>query len=249
MYACAATRTGPKHGCNQDAWNICEQVAPGLSLFLVSDGVGGRAAGEVASQYVVKALPALLRRELREEKVLLHAGAHACGEAVSHCVRRVSRHLRIHAMRQPTLAGMSATLALLLIHGDEALVAHLGDSRIYRLRDTVLTSLTDDHTLTANLVSMGDLRSSQVFRHPGRHQLMRCLGMHRDPAPDIAMVHCQPGDRFLLCTDGVSKPLGDETLRQLLLRDGLPETIAHGLLAEVDRRNGTDDATALLVCL
>ncbi|AGW14725.1 PP2C family protein-serine/threonine phosphatase [Megalodesulfovibrio gigas] len=244
MHACGVSRAGPRHTSNQDAWSITEPLACGMSLCIVSDGVGGRAAGEVASRFVAKALPALLRRELTNTP---QTGPHACADIVARCVRRASRHLRQHAQRLPALTGMSATLAMLLLRDDEALVAHLGDSRVYQLRDMTITPLTEDHSFTANLVSMGDLRSSQAFRHPARHQLMRCLGMQRDPQPDVTMVHCLPGDRFLLCTDGVSKPLGDDTLRLLLTRDGMPETLAHGLLAEVDRRKGKDDATAVLV--
>lgn len=257
MDACGVSRKGPFHVKNQDAWSVTQALGQGMALCVVSDGVGGRAGGEVAANFVVKALPAMLRRGLQEdacrnqagESAAMFAGSlgpHACADLVAQCVRRVSRQLRLHALRQPALAGMSATLAMLLLRGDEALVAHLGDSRVYQLRDESLIPLTDDHTLTASLVSMGDLRSSQAFRHPARHQLMRCLGMLRDPLPDVTMVHCKPGDRFLLCTDGVSKPLGDDTLRLLLARDGMPETLAHGLLDEVTRRRGRDDATAVL---
>lgn len=246
MHACGVSLVGPRHTTNQDSWSVVKELAPGMSLFIVSDGVGGRAGGEVASRYVVKALPTLIRRALAKEP---HLGPHQCVDLISLAVRQVSRQLRAHTIRMPALAGMSATLAMLLCRGQEGVVAHLGDSRVYQLRDDVLTLLTEDHTVTASLISMGDIGTTQAERHPARHQLTRCIGMGRDPQPDVQIVHCLPGDRFLLCSDGVSKPLGDDTLRILLNGDGMPETIAQSLISGVQRRKGRDDATAVLVFL
>lgn len=244
MHACGVSHIGPRHTVNQDAWNVVKNLTPGVSLFMVSDGVGGRAGGEVASRYVTKALPALLRRALEREP---HLSPHHMGDMVAEAVRMVSRQLRAHTQRMPALAGMSATVAMLLCKGPEGLVAHLGDSRVYQLRNHVFTPLTADHTVTASLVSMGNIDSEQESSHPGRHQLTRCIGMGRDPQPDVEMINCMPGDRFLLCSDGVSKPLGDQVLGRLLDGDGMPETIAYSMLQAVRLRRGKDDATAVLV--
>ncbi len=244
MNACGVSLIGPRHTVNQDSWAIVRDLVPGVSLFLVSDGVGGRASGEVASRYVSKALPAMLRRAMQRDP---HLTPHNMGDLVSECVRRVSKQMRAHTERMPALAGMSATMAMLLCKGAEGIVAHLGDSRVYQLRNHVLTPLTADHTVTASLVSMGDIGASQAKRHPARHQLTRCIGMGRDPQPDVEIINCLPGDRFLLCSDGISKPLGENLLLHLMDGDGMPSTIGNHMLKAVQLRRGKDDATAVLV--
>lgn len=243
MPAHALSRVGPRHATNEDAFRIAPDLPGGAALYLVSDGVGGRAGGEVASRYVSKALPARLGRVLEE------GGCHslaACADQLTLGVRQVSRQLFDHALKMPGLAGMTATLAMLLRLGREAYVAHLGDSRVYLLREGALECLTQDHTVVDSLLAMGDLSQTQAGRHPGRHQLTRCMGMARDPMPDVQLLDILPGDRFLLCSDGVSKPLGDARLRDILSRDGMPNTIAHALLEAVAEAKGRDDATAVV---
>jgi protein phosphatase len=220
---------------NEDAY----LVARHLGLFAVSDGMGGAAAGEVASRMAVEELGAAF-----EETDIASAAAPPPFATV---VARANAHIYATAQADSTRHGMGATLtALHLVPGGAALI-HVGDSRAYRLRRGQLQQLTQDHSLVAEQVRAGKMTEEEARRSPFRHIISRALGTHSEVLADEHPVGIEPGDTLLLCTDGLHGVVEDETLGEILRRTTeLPRTAVDLIQASLDA-GGPDNVAVVLV--
>lgn len=227
----AATRRGANRPNNEDA--LLAGGGEEGNLFAVADGMGGHEAGEVAGSVAVEVL-----NRLKSSGSL--AGA----------VRRADR--LISACRDDgEFAGMGTTLVALRFgeaegSGLAAEVAHVGDSRAYLLREGRLRRLTEDHSLAAELARGGVITSEQAAAHPRRHVLTRALGAG-DARAERKTFDARAGDRFVLCSDGLSGAVGEARMRAVLGREEEPEGAALGLVAAAAGAGATDDATAVVV--
>ncbi len=220
-----------------------------LGLALVADGIGGSNAGEVASVTAVRGVKSDLR-------LALQAGASAAVSAADHAalvrelVHRAHQRVLATAAREPQLRGMATTLALALLAGDVVTVANVGDSRVYRMRGATFERLTRDHLLVADLVERGSLteEESQTSRH--RNVLTRALGMEGKLDVDVAHYPVEPGDLYLLCSDGLTRDIGDDELSALLQEKGaILRDAAHEAVALANRRGGGDNVSVILMRL
>lgn len=235
LRAAVASDRGRVRADNQDA----ALADPERGLFVVSDGMGGQQGGGVASRLVVGLLPALLEG----------AGLGATGAgpdparevlAIRQAVLAVNAQVRARGAHDGPLRGLGATLALALLRGPAAHIAHLGDSRAYLLRGQRLQCLTADHTLAAAVTPLaGDGRA--------RHRLTRCVGMAGDATPEVRTVPLEAGDRLLLCTDGVTGALPDRLIAHLLRRQPGPDEACRVLVGAACSAGGRDNATAVVV--
>ncbi len=210
----------------------------GPTLQLVADGVGGAAAGEVASAtaaYVTSALALASARAGRVDLLGLLARA----------VRLTHEQLRAGTAQDPTRAGMGTTLTALLTDGDRVALAHVGDSRAYLLRDGVLTQLTADHTYVQSLVDAGVLSRADARRHPRKNVVLRALDGEHPVEPDLALVDVRLGDRLLVCSDGLTDLVGDPQIAACL---ELPEPgpAADALVDAALAAGGVDNVTCLV---
>ena len=159
----------------------------------------------------------------------------------------LSGQLRAKTQSEPGLAGMGATVVLGLIRRNQALIAHMGDSRAYLLRQLRLKRVTKDHSITQLLVEKGDITPAQAATHPTRGRLTRFVGMDGEPLPKVQLLVIRPGDRLLLCTDGLTSMVNDGRLRSILAsRAGIGVTCKH-LVDAANAAGGQDNVTALLV--
>jgi len=212
-----------------------DQVLVADGLFAVADGVGGLRGGEVASRLALDTIEAAFR-----SAPTIQGLRDACEEAN----RAVWRQSRVSHGEE----GMGTTLVALGITSDVgAVVVHVGDSRLYRLRDGQLDLLTQDHTVVAELVQAGQLTELEIEGHPHRHVLTRAVGVAPEVALDVARVSCEPGDRFLLCTDGVVKALSTIQLETLLTTASAAHQAAAEVVTGAIGRGADDNATALVV--
>src|SRR5215472_5908828 len=222
--AAGCTDRGRVRSENQDRY----LADPAQGLYLVTDGMGGAFAGTLAAQVVVTCLPARLAAALPAETDLtsqaVNAAVRAALVSLSEQVRQVSRE-------QFGRAGMGATVVVAVIRKAQALIAHLGDSRAYLLHAGQLSCLTRDHSLVQLLLETGDITAEEAAQHPGRGQLTRFVGMSREVLPETRSVPFVPGDRLLLCSDGLWKPLTEEALRTALQADESPERLCWQLVA------------------
>jgi len=231
-----ATRSDPgrKRAANEDFFAADEK----LGLFVVADGLGGHVAGRRASELGVGVFVETIASDPDEAPLALLRAAFAHANSA----------IRSLAARDPQLRGMGTTLAALWLRGDEALVAHAGDSRLYLYRTGALHALTLDHSLVGERVARGELTTEQARVHPSRHVITRAVGVLETVDPDVASLKPHGGDVFVLCSDGISSQLTDDEIRDCLLECRSDLTRASRDLVDLaNARGGEDNATVVLV--
>ena len=203
-------------------------------LFVVADGMGGAQAGEVASDMAVKAFAD-------------GVPATSPAQALVEIVRGANRRIHEQSVSDRGSAGMGTTLtAAYLTPEDEVIVAHVGDSRCYLLRDSDLVRLTRDHSLVGELVARGKLTEEQAESHPQRSVITRALGPEPDVEVDLDVFGARDGDVFLVCSDGLTSMVPEARLKELLSASGDLESIGRGLIAAANRAGGRDNITVVL---
>ncbi len=246
LEARGVTDVGRKRKQNQDAF----VVVPELGFFVVADGLGGHASGEVASWESVDVMHAwvLKHRELLPRLAADPDDPDLLDEARSMleaAVKAATYHVFGLAQIDTTRHGMGTTISAMCVAGDVALIAQVGDSRVYRARNGKLRQLTDDHTLVAMQVRDGVITPEQAATSKHRNVITRAVGSHEYVEVDTSAVTILPGDVFLLCTDGLHGYLKeDEALEHLNLEPG---EAAQSLVDLANSRGGKDNVTALVV--
>ena len=230
MAATLRTDIGKLRRQNEDAAWFDEDRA----VFAVADGMGGHLAGEVASRMAIEAVQRMARENERP-------GIAALREAVACAHETILAHAQDHI----ECAGMGTTLSVLWLGENYAYIAHVGDSRIYRLREGSLTQITQDHSLVEELVRAGLITREQARTHPRRNIITRALGTHGENEPDMLVTDVQDGDVFLLCTDGLTGMVPDDEIERTL-RDCGMEAAADRLLALALDAGGRDNVTLIL---
>jgi protein phosphatase len=235
----ALTHPGLVRQHNEDAFALM----PGCDLYIICDGVGGRAGGQTAAQIVTEALPELLRGPLTARDLT----GPALRQLLAATLAQLSRTMRKEARRWAGQAGMGTTVVLAVVRGDKATIAHLGDSRAYRFHHGALTRLTTDHSVTGILVQRGEITEQHARRHPARGRITRYVGMPGDAGPDLATSGFRPGDRLLLCTDGLTAVVPDhEITAKLAGTSGNPAAACQQLIGAALAAGAPDNVTVLV---
>jgi protein phosphatase len=208
----------------------------GPRLLAVADGMGGHAAGEVASSVTIASMA-----ELDSEP----PGGDMLAE-LSSAVAAANTRLQEMIIANPAVEGMGTTLTALFWSDGHAAVCHIGDSRGYLLRENELYQITHDHTLVQSLVDEGRISASDVATHPQRSLLLRALDGRSIAEPDLSVHEGQPGDRYLLCSDGLSGVVSDETLRETLATIAEPEAVTRQLIELALLGGGPDNITCIV---
>ena len=233
---------------NQDAFAVHNH----LGLWVIADGMGGHAGGDVASRIAVETITNFFEVLARDRWSASDEQDPAPIEALLHeAIISSNQAIRLAAGRDRKLAGMGTTVVILLIaQGPSpcATIAHVGDSRAYLWRDKSLSQLTRDHSAVEEYVRHGLITREQAVAHPHRHILSRALGIDARVLPDISMHRLAPDDLVLLCTDGLTKMLDDSQIAHLLLQAGsASEAICRRLLEEANARGGMDNTTVVVI--
>jgi len=234
----AGTDVGRVRKGNED--NFFADANDHRGLFIVADGMGGHAAGEVASQMAVEVVSADLDRlnDLESADAL---------ESVSMALRHANRAVFERSSSERDKMGMGSTASVLLLSDDRFIIGHLGDSRIYRLRGAEFTQLTRDHSVVQEQIDAGLITRDEARRHRQSNVITRCVGMGWDVEPDVTDGEVQQGDTFLLASDGLTGMVEDWRLQQLLSSRVPPARIVDALLAEANARGGVDNITVVIV--
>jgi PPM family protein phosphatase len=203
-------------------------------LFAVADGMGGAKAGEVASAVAVEAVESA--RDSGESAEAQLAGI----------VRDANRRIYDLAVADESRRGMGTTLTLAKVHGDEVSLAHVGDSRAYRLRDGELSQLTRDHSLVAELERSGQITAEAAEHHPQRSIITRALGPEPDVEVDTYTLTGRDGDVFLICSDGLTSMISDDEVASILRSAGSLDEAADGLVRAANQSGGKDNITVIL---
>ncbi len=221
-----------------------------LGLFAVADGMGGHNAGEVASRLAVDTLAT----QISEHTKLLETFAHGPTprikrqilDMLDHCVQKACQHIYETAQSDAGKQGMGTTLSVLLVVGRSAFVAHVGDSRVYLIRKNEVHPLTEDHTLVQEQVRKGLLTPEEAVDFPYKNVITRGVGLLQRVQVDTLHMETSPGDRFLLCSDGLYEYLSNEEIQSMFDQQSL-EDITRRLIELANGRGGKDNLTALAV--
>jgi protein phosphatase len=202
--------------------------------------MGGHAAGEVASEMAVE----MLSHDLADLNNLDAADAH---ERVAKALRDANRAVCERTHIEPDKLGMGSTVSALLLTDVRYLVGHVGDSRIYIVRDGGMRQLTKDHSLVQEQVDAGLLTEEQARRHPQSNVITRCIGMADEIEPDVFDGEARVGDCYLLASDGLTGMIDDRRILQLLMSRATPARIVDALIHEANNNGGNDNITAVVV--
>ena len=224
--AAAATDVGLVREGNEDSY-----LTEG-PLFAVADGMGGHRGGEVASQLAVETLEKLFKE-----------GAGDLPDQVQEANRVVFER----SVLDRKVAGMGTTLTAALVEGDRVRLAHVGDSRAYLLRDGTLRLLTEDHTLVHRMVSEGEISKEEAETHPQRSVLTRALGVDTVVDVDDDSLQVRPGDRLLLCTDGLTSMVSEDEIEEVLRTVPDPREAAQRLVRMANEAGGVDNTTVVIL--
>ncbi len=235
IIACGATDQGRVRPHNDDAYLVDLEHA----LFAVADGMGGHAAGEVASGVAADTLRELLARP--------RAGDEDAKDLLAEAIEEASRRITARSDENPEFRHMGTTVVAALVDGRRVSVAHVGDSRAYLVRGGAISQLTSDHSFVNELVRLGMLSPEQAARDPRRNVVTRALGSGAPVSPDIWQGDVQAGDRLLLCSDGLTTMVPDDQILAVLSSgDGLEQGCS-SLIEAANAAGGEDNITVVLL--
>jgi protein phosphatase len=239
--AAAVSDRGRKRASNEDAFGYSIEHG----VYLVCDGMGGAAAGEIASSLAVDEVMRLLTgRDPGEPAVHVEA-------VIQEAIDTANEAIYSRSQVNPRLNGMGTTLVALVVEERQVRVVNIGDSRCYRLRSEQLELITQDHSLVDEQVRLGRMTPAEALRSPLRNVITRALGTQPHVTPDIFELAAEPGDMFLLCSDGLTRELSDHKI-EALLSEGLPTisplvNLCKRLVEAGNQAGGGDNITCLLL--
>ena len=236
-FTCAArTDVGIVRSGNEDNYLMLAE----RGIFIVADGMGGHAAGEVASEMAVRIISTTLGslRGQSDEQV---------GERMREAIRAANEAIFSRTLAEHDKRGMGTTVTVLALLPNRYLIGQVGDSRAYLLRDNSLLQLTKDHSYVQEQVDAGLLTPEQARVHPYSNVITRCVGAGVEVTPDVYFGNLLSGDLVLLASDGLTGMLEDEHLTRIMQSDGGPQKWVDRMITEANRRGGLDNITAIVV--
>ncbi len=233
--AAASTDVGLCRQANEDSF----AMAPKVGLYLVADGMGGHKAGQIASRLAIECTVRAI--EVLESKPVSPL------EKLRHAVTCANREIHERAERNAELRGMGTTLVAILVEQGRVALAHVGDSRAYRIRRGRIRLLTDDHSIVGELLRRRKISEDDAREHPHRHVLTKALGVAPSAQPDLAELTPLPGDTFVLCSDGLTTHLQDGEILDVVEQDRELQKTCDALVASANQRGGLDNITILML--
>jgi serine/threonine protein phosphatase PrpC len=250
MLVCVKTEKGPARRMNEDSYLVIDDkardrhdTATKRTLVAVADGMGGQSGGGMASKMACEALSELYRQELSTQELSNPNGEIKLLDKI---IYSIHNRIQRYGEENKEYAHMGTILSVLVLLNNLALIAHVGDSRIYRLRHGILEQLTEDHTMAQLSVEMGYLKLQDASKHPLRHMLTQALGEGVDEI-QTRKEKVEAGDIFLLCTDGLYGYLSNDEIGKILLSEVVDHRVCARLVEAALSRDAQDDATVIVV--
>lgn len=234
MLAFAKTDIGLVRPINEDSF-AC--IPP--NFYMVADGMGGHLAGEIASQIAVETVKNYIFENMDR--------ANSCEHLLEKAIVEANKQILTKANSDDSYKGMGTTITSALINDDTVVWAHIGDSRLYLVRNNMLTQLTRDHSLVWELLENGSINKSEAINHPQKNVLTRAVGIEDNIKVELGSIKLFPNDLLLLCTDGLTNMLKSEVLIDILTQDIDIEDIVNILVSSALDEGGTDNITTILV--
>jgi serine/threonine protein phosphatase PrpC len=244
--AYGVTHVGRQRQHNEDSF-LVESTA---RLFLVADGMGGHAAGEIASRIAVDSISEFILHTKEDDGTWPHAYDEHYKRSTNRLMAavRMANTRVLEAMRKDArLRGMGTTVVAAMADGDVMSFAHVGDSRAYLIRENALTRVTNDHSWVFEQVQAGMLTEAEAEKHPLRNVITRALGGALQVNPDASEIKAKPGDVFLLCSDGLTGMVPENEILRIVTESENVEAACQTLIDVANERGGLDNITAILV--
>jgi PPM family protein phosphatase len=227
---------GVVRSVNQDDYHIDD---PGGRFFIVADGMGGHAGGQEASRIATQEIQSYLNCNWESSE--------SSESLLENAFLKANQAILQDQAQNPERADMGTTAVVVLLRNEQTLCAHIGDSRLYRLRGAKLNQITEDHTWVARAMKLGDITSDQARVHPWRHVLSKCLGREDLRQVDVQAFDLQPNDRLLLCSDGLTEELADHIIASHLKTIRACDRAAAALVNAAKDNGGRDNITVVIV--
>jgi serine/threonine protein phosphatase PrpC len=250
---CGFSDVGRKRQSNEDSFAASDD----MKLYVVADGMGGHAAGEVASRLAVESIARHISAAGSDANPTLpsdttqsidEAGLPPGARRVLSAIRLANQEIARSVRNDQSMRGMGTTVVMVYVQGRRAYIGSVGDSRAYLVRDGDMVQLTDDHTFVNEQVRAGTLTLAEARRHPARNILTRAVGSQEDVEPDLIEQDLQPGDQILLCSDGLTTMVEDSEILDTLRREGDdPMRACRALIDLANDHGGDDNITAVLI--
>jgi PPM family protein phosphatase len=234
----AGTDVGRIRAGNEDS--LYADADQERGLFIVADGMGGHAAGEVASEMAVQ----IVARDLAALRDVTRADA---GTIMADALKSANRAIYERTIQEADKQGMGTTASCLLMGQGRYIIGHIGDSRVYLLRDGEFRQITKDHSYVQEQVDAGFLTPEQARYHPYSNVITRCVGANAAVEADVLTGELQAGDLYLVASDGLTGMVEDPQLKKLLESRQTPGRIVDAMITEANRRGGLDNITAIVV--
>lgn len=236
-FTCAGrTDVGVVRSGNEDSYLLASENG----VFVVADGMGGHAAGEIASEMAVS----IIGDRLREVK---ERSADEAADIIREAIREANAAIYQRTLNEQEKRGMGTTATVMVVCGSRYVIGQVGDSRAYVLRDERLVQITKDHSYVQEQVDAGYLTPEQARTHPYSNVITRCVGANADVVPDVYLGAIRAGDTFLLASDGLTGMLEDPELHAVLSSGRPPAELVDVLIADANRRGGLDNITVIVV--
>jgi serine/threonine protein phosphatase PrpC len=246
ILAAGTTDVGRKRTHNEDFFALVESE----HLYLVADGMGGHSSGEVASQMAINTLSEFFQATSADpEATWPYKMDKTRGYEENRLVTGIklaNRRIYEAAQREQRLHGMGTTIVALLCVHDQCLIGHVGDSRVYRFRGNTVEQLTEDHSLLNDYMKMKSMTQEEVENFPHKNVIVRALGMKETVKVDAILDTPQPGDVYLLCSDGLSGQVNADEMRDVLQRHKDLKSAGQALIDKANESGGPDNITVLL---
>jgi serine/threonine protein phosphatase PrpC len=243
----ARSDRGRVRGNNEDSFRLATE----LGLFVLSDGMGGMASGEVASHLVVDTVIEHCLEAAKNPVLPLEGlhipGASAAGDRLASAIRLANARVRKAAGENPSQQGMGATIVAVQLHDERLILAHVGDSRAYRLREGVLEQLTEDHSFVAEQIRRGMMTRHEAEQSKLQNVLLRALGPEPEVLVEVNEELLQDDDTILLCSDGLTKELSTAQISAVFDDAEDPEEAADRLVALANEAGGSDNITVIVM--
>lgn len=229
------TDPGLVRSFNQDHYSI----DPEGRFFIVADGMGGHAGGEEASQIATDVIAKYLNQQWNSD--------HSSKELLMAAIKKANEAILQDQETHPERGDMGTTVVAVLFRQQQPWYGHIGDSRLYRLRDKQLRQITEDHTWVAKALKAGDISDEQARAHPWRHVLSQCLGRKDLEKIEVKELDVQLGDRLLLCSDGLTEEVPDQEIAHYLHASETCEDAAKSLVKSAKEHGGSDNITVVII--
>ena len=238
MKVFSATDIGQKRHMNQDFIFTSEEPVGNLpNLFVVADGMGGHNAGDFASRYGVSVLVETVRKDKNFNPV----------KVMRNAIEAANREVFSQSRNDPSMAGMGTTMVVCTVVGGYAYIANVGDSRLYLAGSESMTQITQDHSLIAEMVRLGELTPEEGRNHPDKNIITRAVGTNEEVKIDFFDVKLETGDQILMCSDGLSNMVEDQRIFEILKGEDTKADKAQVLVDEANANGGRDNIAVIVV--